>query len=761
MFPPARRNLFRFMVTLVTLLTCTTLALADGAYQPVRNPVLNISRMSGEIVIDGDLTDSGWRTAGRADTFAEHQPGDQTRPPVNTEAMITYDDKNVYIAMICYDDPTTIRASLCERDRVFSDDNVCLLIDTYGDAAWAYEFNVNPYGIQGDLLWSQDNGEDSRFDIIWDSAGKITDEGYQIEVAIPFASLRFPDKAEQVWKVDFWRNHPRDIRRQYSWAAYDRDESCWPCQWGTVTGINNVESGKGIEILPAIVTTQGGALAGDGVDDPFDFQTEDTEFEASLNAKYSISSNTTAEITVNPDFSQIEGDPGQIDVNTNFALFKSERRPFFQEGSDLFNTRLNVVYTRTINDPLVAAKFTRRSGRLSIAYLTAYDEHSPLILPFEESSGYLLNGESVSNLLRVRRTFAEDSQLGFLGTDRRLIDGGSGTLLGLDGNLRISQSFRFKGQIIATHTEEPDDASMTEGFNGSTFDDGQYTTDFDGEQFWGHGISTYLGRSTRNSDVSLEYDQLSPTFRADNGYQPRNNQRLLSGFGSYTYRMDSGLFQWLRPEVQMGREWNFDGERKDEYIRLNLAGQFRFAQGYFHGQYLASNERLGGIDFDGIFNYHMCANLTPNRLIAFGGHIEYGDQIARQELVMGRETTLGLWFDIRPLNRLLIENWYDFSSSYESETDEELFKGYIARTRVSLQVLKELSVRMVVQYNDFRDSWDLDPLLTYRINPFSVLHMGSTFDYKQYEGLGPDGNETDTRLNRRQYFLKLQYLFQV
>ena len=147
-------------------------------------------------------------------------------------------------AWTCYDDPSEVRASFCERDQMFSGDCVLLCLDTFGEATLAYEIAANPYGIPGDLLYSSANGEDKTYDMNFETAGRITDIGWVAEMAIPFSSLRFPDRHEQVWRVDFWRNRPRGARYQYSWAAYDRDESCWPCEWGTITGISGVKPGS-------------------------------------------------------------------------------------------------------------------------------------------------------------------------------------------------------------------------------------------------------------------------------------------------------------------------------------------------------------------------------------------------------------------------------------------------------------------------------------------------------------------------------------
>ncbi len=763
--PPLRLSML--LIALIMLASSSLSANTEEEWVPVYHPTLRAEPVQGTISIDGDLNDSGWRFAAKADNFAEHQPGDQTKPPVNTEALIAYDENKLYVAFICYDDPTQVRASLCERDRIWSDDNIVLAIDTYGDAAWAYELAVNPYGIQGDLLWSRNYGEDSGYDLIYHSAGKITDSGYQIEMAIPFSSLRFPNKPEQVWMMDFWRNHPRDVRGQYSWAAYDRDENCWPCQWGSVTGIENVQPGRGIEIIPTVVGYQSGSLVDS--DDPFSaFDNEEPDGELSLNGKYAITSDIMTELSFNPDFSQVEADAAQVDVNTNFALSFAERRPYFQEGADLFRTIFNAVYTRSINDPDFTAKVTARKDRNSLAYLVAHDENSPIILPFEESSRILLGGKSTSNILRGRRTFGENSHAGFLVTDRRFEGGGSGSLLSADGAVSLSQKYRFEWQAIATYTAEPEDSSLTfdeddPEFHNSIFDDGKHTSGFNGESFWGNAYYFGVNRETRNSYIDLSYLERSPAYRAANGFQPQNDQRSVRLYSQYVLRFDDGLFQWIIPTMQVGNAWNFVGERKERFVDLGLETKFRWAQTNTHSCYNRSSERWGGIVFDDMWMLHTCFNTTPSQVVAFGGSINYSHQPALGEdpPVMEKEIYVSSWFDLKPVDRLYIENWYTYVKGNALETDEELYEGYILRTRWSLQVTKAFSVRLVGQYNDFSESFDVDPLLTYRLSPFSVFYLGSAYDYCTYNGLGVNGTDKETCLTSRQFFMKLQYLFQI
>lgn len=736
-------------------------------WPPIFNPGFSAARVQGSISIDGDLTDSGWRMVSRIDKFFEHQPGDQTRPPVETEVMVAYDDENFYVAFICYDDPVQVRASMAERDRIYSDDNIVLAIDTYGDAAWAYELVVNPYGIQGDLLWSRNGGEDEGFDLIFESAGRVTDSGYQIEMAVPFSSLRFPNQSEQTWRVEFWRNHPRDVRGQYSWAAYNRDEPCWPCQWGTVTGIRDVRPGRGIEVIPTVVGYQSGALT-DSEDPYAGFSNDDIDGDVSLNGKYAIASDMVVEASYNPDFSQVEADAAQVDVNTNFALLYAERRPFFQEGSDLFGTIFQAVYTRSINDPDFTAKFTARRGRTSLAYLAAHDENSPIIMPFEESSEILLAGKSTSNILRTRQTFGENSHAGLLITDRRFEDGGSGSVLSLDGKFQLSQQYRFDWQAMGTYTAEPEDSSLTfdeedPSFHNTTFDEGKYTAGFNGESFWGDAVYLGVGRETRNSYAELSYLERSPTYRAANGFQPANDMRSGQAYGQYMFRFDDGLFQWIIPTATLRTKWNFAGERKEQIVQLGLETKFRTAQTNTHTMYERSSERWGGIDFDDMWTLHTCFNTTPGDVIAFGGSVNYshGPALGEDPPVMEKELYLSGWFDIKPTKRLYIENWYTYVKGSALETDEELYEGYIARTRWSLQLTRALSLRLVGQYNDFSESFDVDPLVTYRISPFSVFYVGSTYDYSVYNGMGVDGTEKETHLTSRQFFMKLQYLFQI
>ena len=754
----SRHDIYTFFAGLVfsACLSLSSAVRADDGYAPVYKPEVRISKATGPIDVDGALEDAGWRGAVKIGNFAEHNPGDQTKPEVDTEVMVAYDEKNLYVAWICYDDPSQVRASFCERDNIFTGDYVILCIDPFGDASIAYEIAANPYGIPGDLFFSANYGEDAAYDMIFESAGRMTEDGWVVEMAIPFAGMRFPAVAEQVWKMDFWRNRPRGSRFQYSWAAYDRDESCWPCQWGTVTGISGIESGSGLELLPSIVAHQSGRLRDDG-----EFVNDELKGDLSLGISYDISSELTAEATINPDFSQVESDIAQLDVNSTFALFYPERRPFFMEGSDLFNTLFNAVYTRQINDPLLAGKLTWRKGSNSVAFLTAHDEHSVIILPFEERSAFIENGKSYSNIVRVKHEFGEQSHIGLIATDRRFEGGGSGSLFGVDGKIRFSPNNSMVYQFLSTHTGEVDNPALADSaFNATRFDGDKYTAGLDGETFQGYGWVAGLSRDKANYSAAASYVEVSPTFRADNGFETSNNWRRLEfELQGIKHFEESRILENITGSVNTTRKWNFDGVRKDEWVNANLETKFRAGQTGIHSSYMASDEQFRGIQFNEIWQAHTCFNTRPFDALALGGNVNYGHRIARRELVMGKETSWGIWADIKPIDRMLIETSFSNIRSDDLKTDERLFSQSIFWSRLTLQISRELSLRFVSQYNDRYRCWDVDPLVTYRVNSLSMFYFGSTHDYRDLD-FEEDGME-GWKLTDRQFFIKFQYLFQV
>ena len=751
---------------------------AARAFEPVFLPQLDAAPASAEFRIDGSLDEPGWRDAARTDRFVERRPGENVEPPVRTEAMLTYDQDNIYVAFVCDDDPAAVRATMCQRDLFDGDDCVGLLLDTFGDASWAYEFFVNPYGIQMDLMWTNVQGEDRGFDLVWHSAAALTETGYVVEMAIPLAGIRFPDRETQAWRIDFQRNHPRDSFRQYSWAAYDRNEQCMPCQWGTVTGIAGIRPGRGLEILPSYIGYQTGGIrdAGDpdsGIDD------QDVRGEMSLGAKVSVSSDVTFEATLNPDFSQIEADADQIDVNTTIVQRFPERRPFFQEGNDLFRTPFNSFYTRMVSDPELAVKGTARWDRTSFAYMLARDEHSPYIIPTEERTyrPSVSLGRSTVNILRGLQSMGGNSQAGFMITDRRYDEGGSGTIFSADAIIRLSPSYNWVAQVVHSHTEEPEGVAISAG---ETFDDGAHTVDLDGESFNGTAFITELRRRTRHWNFTIDYNELTPDYRTQTGYDPWTDQKNSFVWTNYNFYPGSGIFERITPSLFGDGRWNYDGRRKWMHGSAAVNGRLRWAQTEIALDYDFGSETWFGTDFDDIWDVSLYVATRPSAMIRFTAFLRTGRSPAIFTQDEGDEDAVSLSLDFKPFDRLVIEPTFDYIRSDHAETGELLFKQTITRARIRYQVNPRLSVRLVVQHNDsvsplyrelaqtgdfpyhmaFGRKWELDPLITYRINPFSVFYLGSTHDWRDFNAAFPDRSSL-FRVTDRQFFTKIQYLFQI
>lgn len=744
----------RILVT--AALAAAILAPAAPAQAPPSGtrPMLTIHRASGPIEIDGRFDEAAWADAARSDAFTEARPNEGVAPPVRTEVRLAYDDRHLYVAFTAYASPGDVRATLRNRDQIWDDDNVGILLDPFGTGERGYWMVANPYGVQGDLLLTA-GGEDDSWNAVFQTAGRMTAEGYQVEMAIPFRSLRFPPREVQRWRVNFWRNLPRSSRHQIFWSPISRNDPCLLCQTGWLEGISGVDAGGGLELLPAIVASRAGELRDPG--DPTSFESGSPTADFGASARYEVARGWVLEGTYNPDYSQVESDAAEVDVNTTFAIGYPERRPFFQEGSDLYRTQLDVFNTRSINAPQVAMKLTGRSGRTSVGYVGARDEITPYVLPFEERSGVVQAGGSVTNVLRVQRSLYDDSYVGLLLADRRLERGGSGTNLSGDVSLRFAQVYRVRAQLAASHTEEPDAPDLTDHLRPIRFGRGgdDFSGAFDGESFSGRGLALSVSRSARHWSFDLGYSDATPTYRAETGFQRQNDYRRVNGRTELSFYPQRFGVEEVELDVSFGHITNFGGVRKDVWaipgFEVLLPRQTRISvNGVF------STERFREVEFPGIRRHEFEISSNPSDRVELGFEVSTGRSIARNLTVpvLGTGREVELWGQFKPLDRLVLTTSLVHAELRHPDTREEFFSGYIGRVRGELQFNRELSLRVITQYDDFDDQLDVEPLLIYAINPFSIFYIGSTGGFRSYETHGWAGTS-------RQYFLKLQYLFRM
>ena len=721
----------------------------DVVSDDLKNRIFEITRATGSIIVDADLDDVGWADAASTDFFLEIQPGDNVDPPDPTEVKVTYDKDNLYVAFMAYSDPDDIRASLQKRDQAWRDDFVAIIIDAYGDANAAVMIGSNPLGVQMDAL-NQGQHDDDSYDIIYESAGKITDKGFHVEMAIPFSSLSFPKKKIQEWKVTFFRSFPRDARHMVTWGGLDRSNQCWLCQLGTLKGIQGIEQKGKLEFLPTLIGSQSSEL-----DENNALKKGSSEGEVSMGIKYSLSSDRVAEIAINPDFSQVEADEEQIDVNTTFALNYPEKRPFFNEGADLTDTPVSVVYTRSINNPTGVGRIINRGQKDSWLLLSALDEDSPYIVPGEEQSFTRMGSKSFSNIFRYKRSLNEGSFLGLIATDRRMVDNqGSGSVVGFDTRYRFNDTYQVEFQSVFSHTQEPDDSLL---ISSATFGD-NHTFTFDGESFSGNALKLEFDRNTEHWRMEVGYDHRTPTFRAENGFVTNANNRRIFGQSLWIY-FPNNFFSQVLGGVHAGVEHNFDGVQKAKYIALfsNLAMPRQTRLNVMYARRM--QYRFKDTELNGTYDIRINLNSQFSERYQFGTNI--GRHVAPVRFLEvpeeGRLAVLEFWTRMQASDRLNVGLSYNSQKMTTMDRKTDYFSGYTATLRVSYQHNKSLGFKVLTQYNDFSKDFQIQPLLTYQPSPFTIFYIGSTSN-QNVDGLAFD-NIQNGMLTDRQYFMKIQYLF--
>ena len=712
-------------------------------------PVVRAVRIEGNLPLTGTLDDSRWEAAQPVSLRYEIQPGENTPAPQSTTVRILYNSEYVYFGFDCQDtNPDAIRAHITDRDKIYDDDFVIILLDTYGDYQHTYEFLVNPYGIQADLMRTGTNEDDS-FDTVWKSAAAMNSHGWTGVMAMPFKSLRFPAINNQVWSVLLGRIYPRASRALISWTPNDRNNPCLACQGGYIVGITGVRSTSSVEMLPYVVGQERGEVS-DNTDPKSVFENGKVGGRVGGGVRYSPSPDLAMEAVVNPDFSQVESDATQISVNSTFALFYSEKRPFFLLGADMFSNQTQTFYSRTINNPLGGARIVGKSGAFSFSYLGALDRNTPYIVPGEEQSDVVSSDiRSFSNVARARYDFGNESFVGGMVTLRNST-GAHNYTGGIDWNYKFLGNNAFRGEMFLSHTKEVNDTLLFTSARqfGSTGHDAT----FNGESYGGFGSYVALRHDGRDYSANIQYIDKSPGFQAQDGYVPGNDTRMLTFNQWYQFYPNTAIIDSYSPEVDAGIHYNYDGVKKEQWVlpnfNMQLKAQIQLNVTYF----LVNDELFHGVQFRSIrrtaFNVYSrpFSVLTLNANLALGRFINRADSPG-----LGTGHTLNLTAQIKPFAQFQVELDYTRARLSSVYTGELFFDGYIARTVCGYQFTPEFMLRVIGQYDQFNQAIDIFPLLSYKVNPYTIFYAGSTYSLSDY------GPPFGTKQTARQYFLKLQY----
>src|SRR5436190_221054 len=456
-----QKNFRRGAIALVALF------LSLPAFAQATKPAYHVQRLTGEIRVDGRLDESTYSAPPTFELAYETRPAENKEAPVRTEVWITYDAGNLYAGFRAHDPhPGEIRARYSDRDNAFGDDFIGIVLDTFNDQRRAFEFFANPLGVQMDLTQNEMTGnEDSSWDAIWDSAGRITADGYEVEMRIPFSSLRFPSGGgAMTWGIDSVRVYPRGQQYRLGLNPQQRGNNCYLCQSATLNGISGVSPARSIELNPTVTASQSGERT-DFPNGPL--KTGDPNFEAGLTGHWGITPNLTFTGTVNPDFSQVEADAAQLAVNTQFALFFPEKRPFFLEGADLFETRFNAIYSRNIADPEWGVKLTGKAGKNALGAIVTQDRRTNFLIPSSEGSRLAtVDDKNLSTILRYRRDLFGATTGGFFFTSREG-DGYHNRMLGGDILFRWRGTKALRVELLGSSTQYPASIVADTGQNAS------------------------------------------------------------------------------------------------------------------------------------------------------------------------------------------------------------------------------------------------------------------------------------------------------
>lgn len=747
--PSTKAKYFAFLAAL-SLLLFTLPSFAAGAERRQDSSDMSlpvVPATEGKINVDGILDEAAWRDALAMELAYEVEPGENTPAPVRTEVLVTHDAHTLYIGFRCYDpQPAAIRSHLQDRDNLWKEDWVGVSLDTFNDERSSYTFQCNPRGVQLDATESYQS-QDTGWDAIWDATGSIEDWGWSVEMAIPFASMRFQrSESGQVWGFDAYRNYPRSVVHQLGLFPLDRNIDCYQCQMQKITGFSEVSPGLNLEFNPTLTAVRTDARnegSGGG------FEVLNKEVEAGLTARYGLTRNMTLGATANPDFSQVEADALKLDINEPFALYYTEKRPFFNEGAEFFQTGSRIVYSRTLRDPSWGFKLTGKEGANSIGALVVRDELTNLIFPGSQySRSKSLALDSTAYAFRYKRDIGSRYTLGLIGTDREA-ENYSNRVFGFDGDLRVSNVDRVSFQILGSSTSYPDYLASSFGQPQGSFSDRALNIGYT-HYTWTNGLSW-----------AASFRDYGRDFRADLGFIPRVGYR--SAYLGSNYRWIGKPGNWWSFFLLGGsysRSEDDDGNLLESYGRFWIAFEGALQTG-FDIKGSATKEGYLGTEFDQKMIVAE-AWTSPSGWFYVNGRVEYGDSIDYTNARPGTQLHTSLYVDLKPSDFFSTWCWY------KRETlDVEGGRLYMANT-VEFSGVLQFSTRMffrsILQYVDYRYTPELytmpvdseyrhlftQLLFSYKVNPRTVLFIGYSDNYYGDQRLGLTQSD-------HTFFVKLGY----
>ncbi|MGD2085137.1 MAG: DUF5916 domain-containing protein [Candidatus Aminicenantes bacterium] len=723
-----KRYVRAFIVFLLVLFTCGLAANEDGFTE--------IPLTDSPPHIDGKMDETVWATAVRFQGFKTLKP-DYGKPP--SEKTVIYacsDRENIYFAARCFQkDPSQIKASMTNRDNMFGDDFVAVFLDTFADHQSANAFLVNPLGIQGDGTVNSYGSLDNSRDMVWDSKGTIDDRGYVVELKIPFKSIRFPQKKEVKMRLLFIRQIVR-TSENVSFPEIFPDKGAILSQTQGIL-VRDIKYKRILELLPALTHSRTRAL------DSGEWEEEDLQTDFSFTGKLGLSPSIVLDATYNPDFSQVEADAGQVDVNLRYALFYQEKRPFFLEGIEEFQFAGNtddaplqaIVHTRTIIDPVLGLKLTGKMGRkTSFSSIFAIDK--PL-----DVYGQSDNSRATFGILRFRHAIKKDTYIGGFFTARE-VSGGHNRVTGIDGRLRISGFTSAEYHLLGSFTKNP----LTEDTNS------------------GHALGLRYSYETRSLLFDIGLQDISKDFQVDTGYLTRKGLTRLAGIAKYRFYPKTKFFQSIDTFYWsyhiLDKESNLFETLNLFALQINMprSSVLRIVLGFSNEVFAGKRFNTNSIWFRGL------SQLTKQ--LYFHLYYQHGRSIFYDpnNPFPGRSNLAYLTLQYQPVEKFSTSLDLAYEDFYRHSDSQKVYDYTILRSLTSFQLNKYLFFRGILEYNFFREELFLDFLASFTYIPGTVIHMGygSVLEKTRWDkDIGANVSTNRFREIHRAFFFKVSYLWRL
>lgn len=753
------------LATIAWLALSGSLAHADPFTGYAGNIRLTPPRAGTAPVIDGRVDDAEWSGAARLDGFTHGRPVEGIKDTLGTECLVTYDARNLYVAFRCRERPGQVQAPIVHRDDIWSGDWVGMSIDSYRDRQRSYFLGANPRGVQADGVDQEGADTDLSPDFQFTSQGRVTPGGYEVEFAVPFKTLRFPPSEN----VTFGFNAIRDQRRTGAhmyWAPVTRNIAGYHRQMGDLDGLVGIRPGRNFEVNPYVTSSSVAARGSESV------KWDPSESRQGFGVKYGITSALTADVTVKPDFSQVEADAGVIDVNERFAIFFSEKRSFFLEGADIFSTPFNLVYTRRVVDPLYGVKLTGKVGRTAVGVLTAADRSAGnSVRGLPDPVNPYSNRDAQFVVARARRDFTDNLSLGALVTDRFHRDAFN-HVAAVDGRWTFRRSWTLLGQAAHSWARDPDFRGALGALDSaSAVNAPPHLSRLAGQESEGSATRVNIAYSSKVFSWNTNFEDITRDMRSDMGFLNRPGTfEVFHWFQGHLDAKKKTWYSWLEPRLGVQQlydhgEQGVTGRMTDFSARPELVVHFDGST-VLAGGFNRLSTWYDGRSFEPRWRQFLWAETGRWRALRPGFFVSRGSEVIYEETAPGWSINPEVWGDVRLSERcdggLSVTGVRITRDSNGSRYAEAV----IPRARLSYQFSREISLRWINEWVDRRryDSGDRlssrdralteDLLVSYLLRPGTVFYLG-------YGTRLTGGESGPLRATNHSLFMKASYLWQM